>query len=293
LALGAPLYGALSQEDTLRRAMEQLEASGQRPEAIVVTGDLADLGEPDAYRRLRAIVDPAAERMGSRLIWVMGNHDEREPFAELMLDREPDGRPQDEVYDVNGLRIIALDSTVPGYHHGELDDAQLAWLRDVLAEPAPHGTLLALHHPPVPTPVEVLAILELREQHRLAEAIAGTDVIGILGGHLHYSTFSTFAGVPVSVAGATCYTIDAGTPVERLIGLDGGQTVNLVQVYDDRVVHSIVPVGEHPVVSRIPEVVVQAFALLSDEERHEAFSSKASTFDLATAERIVAERGTR
>lgn len=35
-----------------------------RPEAIVFTGDL---GEPDAYRRLRAIVEPAAERLAEEI----------------------------------------------------------------------------------------------------------------------------------------------------------------------------------------------------------------------------------
>ncbi|TPX04590.1 phosphodiesterase, partial [Schumannella luteola] len=205
---GKPLYGAVDTEATVARAFAQLERSGARPEAIVITGDLADLGEPDAYLRLKAHVEPAAERMGSRVIWVMGNHDEREPFAELLMGEEPTNAPQDRVHDVNGLRIIALDSTVPGYHHGDLDPAQLAWLREQLSTPAPHGTLLALHHPPIPTPVELMAVLELDHQAELADVVRGSDVRAVLAGHLHYSTTGTFAGVPVSVASATCYTID-------------------------------------------------------------------------------------
>ncbi|MBI5159811.1 MAG: phosphodiesterase [Micrococcales bacterium] len=281
LSGGRPLYGLLDTEATLGHALDQLEASGRRPQAIVVTGDLADLGEPDAYRRLRAIVDPAAERMGARLIWVMGNHDEREPFSELMLDQAPSGAPQDAVYDVDGLRIIALDSSVPGYHHGELSDAQLDWLRDVLSEPAPHGTLLALHHPPIPSPVELMAILELQEQHRLADAIRGSDVRGILGGHLHYATHSMFAGVPVSVASATCYSLDPGAPVDSLRGVDGGRSINLVQLYEDRVVHTIVPVGDLARVAGFDDVVVARLAEMTPAERIEAFSNKRSTFNAA------------
>lgn len=279
LAGGRPLYGRVPTESTLEHALLQLEASGRRPEAIVVTGDLADLGEADAYRRLRAIVDPAAERMGSRLIWVMGNHDEREPFAELMLDHERSSDPQDAVYDVNGLRIIALDSTVPGYHHGRLTDEQLGWLREVLAEPAEHGTLIALHHPPIPSPVELMAILELQDQDRFAEAIVGSDVRGILGGHLHYSTYGTFAGIPVSVAAATCYSLDAGAPVNSLRGVDGGRSVNLVQLYEDRVVHSVLPVGEFARVSGFDEVLIEALARMSPAERLEAFSNKRSAMN--------------
>jgi len=277
---GRPLYGAVDTDAHVARAFAQLERSGLRPEAIVITGDLADLGEPDAYERLRAVVEPAAERMGSRIIWVMGNHDEREPFASILLGDEPSAAPQDRVYDVNGLRIIALDSTVPGYHHGDLEPQQLEWLGEQLAQPAPHGTLLALHHPPIPTPVELMAILELDHQAQLAEVVRGTDVRGILAGHLHYSTTGTFAGVPVSVAAATCYTIDASAEPGTLAGVDGGQTFNLVHVYDDQVVHSIVPVGDAPRVAGFSGAFLDALAAMSPEERREAFSSKRSTFNL-------------
>jgi 3',5'-cyclic AMP phosphodiesterase CpdA len=277
---GRPLYGAVDADAHVERAFAQLERSGANPEAIVITGDLTDLGEPDAYERLKAIVEPAAERMGSRLIWVMGNHDEREPFASILMGEEPTAVPQDRVYDVGGLRIIALDSSVPGYHHGDLEPAQLAWLREQLATPAPHGTLLALHHPPIPTPVELMAIIELDHQAELAEVLRGSDVRAILAGHLHYSTSGTFAGIPVSVAAATCYTIDSSAEPGTLAGVDGGQTFNLVHVYDDQVVHSIVPLGDARRVAGFSGAFLDALAAMTPEERREAFSSKASTFQL-------------
>jgi len=296
---GRPLYGAVDTDAAVVRAFEQLERSGRRPEAIVVTGDLTDLGEPEAYRRLRSLVEPPAARLGARVIWVMGNHDERGPFAAELLGVEPDadelGRilPQDAVHDVNGLRIIVLDTSVPGYHHGELADAQLDRLRDELATPAPDGTLLALHHPPLPPPVELMAVLELQEQHRLADAIRGTDVRGILAGHLHHATTGTFAGIPVSVAAATCYTIDVSGRAGALAGVDGGQSWNLVQVYDDTVVHTVVPIGSPPRVSGFDGVVLEALAGMTPEERREAFSSKRSTFTVTDAEAAVRARRTR
>ena len=78
---------------------------------------------------------------------------------------------------------------------------------------------------------------------------------GILGGHFHFSTYSTFAGVPVSVASATCYTSDPA-PLERFVsGVDGHQAVTMLHVYDDRIVHTIVPVAEAPEVSGYPSDV--------------------------------------
>lgn len=88
----APLHGAVDTEGKLRELFAELEASGSRPEALVFTGDLADKGESDAYARLRAIVDPAARRLGAEVIWVMGNHDDRGTFRDTLLDESQIGR---------------------------------------------------------------------------------------------------------------------------------------------------------------------------------------------------------
>ena len=279
------LYGKVDTDRPLVRALEQLERSGTNPSAIVITGDLADLGEPDAYVRLRDELEPVAERMGSKIIWVMGNHDERGPFSSILFGGDSDdATPQDRIYDVDGLRIVALDSSVPGYHHGELTDDQLSWLEEVLAIPAAHGTLLALHHPPLPSPIEIMAIIELQQQQKLADVIRGTDVRGILAGHLHYSTNGTFAGIPVSVASATCYTIDTSAPQDTLLGVDGGQSINLVNVYVDTVTHSIVPIGDFTQVAGFSGVFLEKLASMTPDERREAFSSKTSDFSVAEAE---------
>jgi 3',5'-cyclic AMP phosphodiesterase CpdA len=272
LADQRPLHGAIDTDATLTRALAQLEESGIRPEALVFTGDIADLGEEDAYRRIRNIVEPAAARLGARVLWVMGNHDDRARVRTELLDEQPLTDPVVASILLGGLRIIALDTTVPGYHHGELSDEQLGWLRAELEQAAPEGTLLALHHPPIPTTLPLMPILELQRQHELAEVIEGTDVRAILGGHLHYSTTSTFAGIPVSVAAATCYTMDVAGPRGALRGLGGGQSFSIVDVYDDRVVHSIIPIGDYPIVTSFDHDFVARVDALPAPERLEAFS---------------------
>jgi 3',5'-cyclic AMP phosphodiesterase CpdA len=236
------LFDALDGAAQLSRALDVIEASGVRPDAVVFTGDLVDLGERGAYADLRALVEPFAERIGARVLWVMGNHDDRAAFRAELLDEASDLRPVDRVDELDGLRVVTLDTSVPGHHYGELRDEQLAWLAGVLATPAPLGTIVAMHHPPVPAVLPLAASVELRDQSRLATVLRGTDVRAIIAGHLHYSTFATFAGIPVSVASSTCYAQDLTVPVGGTRPQDGAQAFNLVHVYDDTVVHSVVPV---------------------------------------------------
>ena len=274
LAGNRALAGRFDTAANLRLTLEAAEATGIRPDAIVFTGDLTDLGEPEAYVALRDAVEPVAERLGAPVIWVAGNHDERAAMRRDLLGLEATEEPVTGVWDLDGLRVVALDSTVPGWHHGDLDEAQLEWLADVLSTPAPLGTLLALHHPPLPSHVPLFDILELRDQGRLARAIAGTDVRAILAGHLHYSTSGTFAGVPVSVAAATCYTMNLARPAVEVNGMDAGQSFHLVHVYDDTVTHAVVPVAAAPTGDYFSAQWVERMAQLTPQERLEAFSRK-------------------
>lgn len=242
---GNRLYGSVDAEAHLAQLLAELEASAGRPEAIILTGDLADRGEPDAYDRLRRLLEPVAARLGAQLIWVMGNHDDRAAFRERLLAEQPSTRPVDRVYDVGGLRVIALDSSVPGHHWGEVTGDQLDWLAEELSVAAPHGTILAMHHPPLPSVLDLAVSVELRDQAELAEVLLGSDVRSIVSGHLHYSSTGTFAGIPVSVASATCYTQDLNVPTGGTLGRDGARSFNLVHVYDDTVLHSVVPVGQY------------------------------------------------
>ncbi|MCT9821544.1 phosphodiesterase [Microbacterium sp. W1N] len=291
--VGAGLLGGrFDATANLEATLEAIVRTGIRPDAIVITGDLTDLGEPAAYRALREIVEPVAARLDAPVVWVAGNHDERPALRAGLLASDPPAAdpttteanttepaadpeaPVTGVWDLGGLRLIALDSTVPGWHHGDIDPAQREWLRAELSQPAPLGTLLALHHPPLPSHIPLFDILELRHQDELAAIVRGSDVRGILAGHLHYSTSGTFAGVPVSVAAATCYTMNLQRPAVEVNGMDAGQSFHLVHVYDDTITHSVVPVVAAETGDYFSDAWVAEMAALSPEERLEAFSRK-------------------
>ena len=155
------------------------------PDVLVLSGDVANRGEAESYVRLRPTIDAALERFGAKLLVAPGNHDDVALLRAYLLGRGAERGPLDEVVRVGGLRVIGLDSSVPGEDHGELDDAQIAALAGELAEPAPDGTVLAIHHPPIWSTTPMSELVALRDPQRLADVIRGSDVRLILGGHTH------------------------------------------------------------------------------------------------------------
>lgn len=275
-----PLFGVLETERKLDQLFHKVSGSGLDIAAIIITGDLADVGEAEAYEKLAGIVDPWAHSLGAEVVWVMGNHDKREPFSEVLFGQAASMEPQDHVYQWQGLRLVSLDTSVPGYHHGQLTDDQLAWLRRQLETPAPQGTLIAMHHPPLPAPAPLMGIIELDEQDAFWGAISGSDVRGILAGHLHHISFSATHGVPVSVAAGMCYNIDLlGDKDRLLVSSDRGQAASLVNVYNDQIVFSHVGLEEMPEVHGFSAEFLAQIEALSPESRREMFSNKASDFN--------------
>ncbi|MET8149656.1 metallophosphoesterase family protein [Actinoplanes sp. NPDC049668] len=204
--------------------------------AVVVTGDVADDGTTEAYTAALELVGGFARRHRIPAIFTTGNHDERAAFTAVLgtghLDAEGRDRPDSRldapggeraaVTVVDGYRVVTLDSLVPGSGYGLIGAAQLAWLRDVLAEPAPNGTVLAFHHPPVVVPGEPLQeALGLRDGPDLAGAVGGTDVRLILCGHFHLQLYGMLASVPVWVTPGVVDRIDLTATPGTLRGVRG------------------------------------------------------------------------
>jgi 3',5'-cyclic-AMP phosphodiesterase len=236
------LNGAVDTFDNLARVIAQIDDAGRVPDAVIFSGDLADKGEPKAYQRFRAAVEPWVARMGVPAVYLPGNHDARPAFRAHLLGWEANEEPIDQVIWSDGLRIIALDSTVPGKIHGDLRPDQLTWLAAQLAAPAPLGTLVVLHHPPILGPSQVLNRITLRDPLPLAEVVRGTDAMMVLAGHSHHPSAGVLAGVPVWVSSATAYQMDV--PVigaNRLIRGVQGSAFTWVDVFGGSAVATHVP----------------------------------------------------
>ena len=273
LAGDALLGGRIDTVRQLRQAMDRVESSGEAIDVVVVSGDLTATADPAAYDLLLGVVGPAVGRLGARLVLTGGNHDERAPLARAVTGVETDA-PHDTTTTVRGLRVIGMDSAVPAHHHGGFSDAQYRWLESELAQPAEHGTILVMHHPPIVYRSSVMRLLDFDDPARLAAVLRDSDVRAILCGHLHVTTFGVLDGIPVFVAGGVSYVDDVGAPREELMAVDGPQSWTLVEVHADQVVGTVVPVARHPTWPALSEEVRALMATVPEDRQRAVFSQK-------------------
>lgn len=197
--------------DNLRAVARRVREMALDPACFVFSGDLSNHGEPESYEHLVRIVDEEFRPFGVPVLLGLGNHDSRLPFRRIVLG-QPDAADESEQRSyaevVQGVKFVMLDSLVPAQVYGELGDEQLAWLDRELAEGAPHGQVVVLHHPSLPRGVPRPDDYLLRDRDAFGAVVARHDVLAILCGHSHVPTFGLFAGTLHVAAPATAYQLD-------------------------------------------------------------------------------------
>lgn len=202
------LYGGVVDSNAaLRAAVQQINALVPLPDLVVLTGDIVEEGQPAEYAMAREIL----AELKARLLVIPGNHDDRSAFRAAFHDHlhlPPDG-PLSYVDDASGpVRVVALDVTVPGFHHGELDEHALDWLEGVLSSAPDRPTILMMHQPPLTCGVPYLDKYQCRGGDRLAEVVSRFPAIErLLCGHVHRHMLMRFAGTLLCTAPSTATAI--------------------------------------------------------------------------------------
>lgn len=198
--------------DTLAALDRVLVRAGEleRVDVVVVSGDLSDDGSAASYRLLKERIEPWATERGAIVAYAMGNHDLPEPFEEVL-------GPRETVVEVDGFRVVTVDTTVANAGYGRVDGPRLERLREVLVEPSERGTVVVLHHPPVAPTTGLFDSLRLIDPDAVLEVCAAADVRLVLAGHYHHSlvTEAGDGGIPVIVAPAVANTTDVAWPPPR------------------------------------------------------------------------------
>lgn len=205
---GDKAYGVIDPAAFLDQAVRTLNALAPRPDCALITGDLADLGRPEQYAALRQ----ALQALEIPYFLLPGNHDDREELRAAFPDHgylQGTGAFVQYAVDRYPLRMLALDTVVPGKSHGELCRERLQWLADRLAEQPGRPTLVLMHHPPFQTGIEHMDDIGLLEGARELEAIVSRypNVERVLCGHLHRTIFQRFGGTIASTCPGTAHQL--------------------------------------------------------------------------------------
>jgi 3',5'-cyclic-AMP phosphodiesterase len=232
-ASGFDAYGvdALAALDQILRDCRHLAGL----DLVVVTGDIADDGSAEGCALVRERVGRFAAERGIGHVYATGNHDRRPGFTAVLGTGHFGGRSADAglvlpgladeraaVSMTGGLRVVTLDSLVPGSVHGVVSNPQLTALRELLRAPAPAGTIIALHHPPIHTPTAPWMIeAGLRNREELAAVVAGTDVVAILCGHFHLQLTGRLGGTTVWATPGVVTRIDLTAPPHVVRAVNG------------------------------------------------------------------------
>jgi 3',5'-cyclic-AMP phosphodiesterase len=154
------------------------------PDAVLVSGDLTDHGTGEEYEVVREMLG----RLELPLYVLPGNHDDR---GRIRGAFELPGEGEEPVrysVDVGDLRLVLLDSNVPGQDPGAFDAESLGWLDEELRREPERPTLLAGHHTPLTTGVPEWDAINLAASDReaLGAVVARHPQLrAIVGGHLH------------------------------------------------------------------------------------------------------------
>ncbi|MBR7839483.1 metallophosphoesterase [Actinospica durhamensis] len=188
----------------VRLAADHLRALPTPPDALLVTGDIADHGDPDEYREVAELLS-----VPFPVLFCPGNHDARGALRSVLLGEPEDDRPVNSVHRIEDLTILMCDSTIPGHSEGRLDEATVAWIEDTLAEPENQGpSIVVMHHPPVPVHHPLPDSAPLTNPDALADLLdRHPQVIAVLAGHAHTAAASSFASRPVLLAPAVTWTL--------------------------------------------------------------------------------------
>ncbi|MFB8118515.1 phosphodiesterase [Streptomyces sp. NPDC055962] len=195
-----PLAGAPA--EGLRRALGRVLVLDPQPDCVVITGDLADRGEPEEYRAFHQVID----RFPLPLHLVAGNHDDPgELLAEFAGTRFlGEGAQTHYAVDHPAFTLVVLDSTVPRSPGGRLGAPQLAWLDKALARRPDLPAVVCLHHPPIAVGIPFLDGMRLENGEELASVLTRHDnVTRVLAGHVHRPVVGAFAGSVVATAPST------------------------------------------------------------------------------------------
>ena len=197
---GKKTFGVAPMAENLTRCVEHINQLNPQPNLVLVTGDIANDGKPQAYQRAVSILG----KLRYPFYVIPGNHDDRATLTAAFGEQACPCESEDFVnYVIEGynLRLITVDSSIPHAPGGEICAARAAWLDERLSEAKTQPTIVFMHHPPLNFGVAETNIDGFIGADRLGDVIEKhSNVERILCGHIHLPSLARWRGTVVSTA---------------------------------------------------------------------------------------------
>ncbi len=195
-------------------AIDEIESLD--PDAVVVKGDLTDLGTEDQYQ---AFLD-AYTRLGARMRHVRGNHDAM--ITPTIAATGPFS------VDLPGVTLAVLDTVRPGSEHGRITNDQLQWLEETARASVAPVLVFGHHHPWDPSSTERSAHyfgINPDDSEALCALVTRCEAIaGYFAGHTHRNRVRRFgAARRVPIVEVACVKDYPGAWAEYRVH-EGGYT---------------------------------------------------------------------
>ncbi len=202
------------QPNLLDRAISEINEL--EPRAVVCTGDLTVFGVKEEYRLARRYLDAID---CEAIVVIPGNHDSRNVgyvhFEQLFGDRN-------SVLRVEGVTVVAIDSTEPDLDHGHVGRGRYRWIEEQFAAAPQEGLrVFAMHHHLLPVPGTGRERNVVYDAGDAIETLQRARVDLVLSGHKH---------VPYAWRLEDLFVVNAGTVSTLRLRGNTRPCYNLIEV---------------------------------------------------------------
>lgn len=192
---GRGLHG-LNPEDRLSSAVAAVNRHHSDAEFCIITGDLADAGDPAAYQ----VLERHLKHLEMPVHMTIGNHDDRKTFIAAFPDvpRDRSGFVQ-TAFSHEDSAFILLDTVCQGDSWGEFCEERAEWLSDQMRQFRGLAIHIFMHHPPFDIGIPKLDAIRIRDTGPFDRTLGGIENIRqVFFGHVHRPIAGTCRGIPFS-----------------------------------------------------------------------------------------------
>jgi len=196
----------------LERAI--MEVNELEPDAVVCSGDLTTFG----FRPEYAEAADYLERLNCPVkVVIPGNHDSRNVgwvhFEDFFGERN-------SVVHLNGVSIVAVDSSEPDLDNGSIGRGRYRWIEEQFSQPA-EFRIFVLHHHLLPVPGTGRERNVVHDAGDALEVLQQVGVNLVLSGHKH---------VPYAWRLEDIFIVNAGTVSSLRLRGRGRPCYNLIEI---------------------------------------------------------------